>query len=374
MVVAALWSLILLLDLLTRFDRARLKLLVFMLTATGLYAMHWMFFNRQTHYTVFCDTVYTFCNLAVFPLYYIYVNHLTDSTSRHRRDWILVLPAVVMATLVGVTYGLMQRDEIQQFAEGFLYNFSLANDFTGITRWQALLHVAVKVIFALEALAVGVASFIKVHRYRHWVRSYYSNVEGKLLEPLRIIAVAVVVIVAASFVVNVLGRTYFTHSSAMLAVPSILFSALIFLIGYGGERVEFSMADAESSHDDIDIGDTDSNDEPLLDAATLHDLHERLEEIMTTEELFAQSNLRINDVAARLHTNRHYVYTMLKHELGLTFADYINNHRVAAAVEMMRANPGKRLNEVAQAVGFASDTSFYRHFKRVMGCSPSHFK
>ena len=180
MVVAALWSLILLLDLLMRFDRARLKLLVFMLTATGLYAMHWMFFNRQTHYTVFCDTVYTFCNLAVFPLYYTYVNHLTDSTSRHRRGWILVLPAVVMATLVGVTYGLMQRNEIQQFVEGFLYNFSLANDFTGITRWQALLHVAVKVIFALEALAVGVASFIKVHRYRHFEHAVVEGVHTRI--------------------------------------------------------------------------------------------------------------------------------------------------------------------------------------------------
>lgn len=59
-----------------RWDRARFLLLIFMLAATLLYMGHLTFFNRIISVIPITDTLYCFCNPAVFPLFLIYIEEL----------------------------------------------------------------------------------------------------------------------------------------------------------------------------------------------------------------------------------------------------------------------------------------------------------
>lgn len=53
--------------------REQRTLLVFMVTATILYAGHYMFFNHAVHLSSLMDTIYVTTNLSVYPLYLIYI-------------------------------------------------------------------------------------------------------------------------------------------------------------------------------------------------------------------------------------------------------------------------------------------------------------
>ena len=78
MFVCFFWSIMLTLQVTTeRKTRARVYLLIFMLTATVLYFGHGVFFNHNTKIMPLTDTLYCTANLMVYPLYFLYVCALT---------------------------------------------------------------------------------------------------------------------------------------------------------------------------------------------------------------------------------------------------------------------------------------------------------
>ena len=73
MIVCGVLSVLIALSLYNHWNRAKMRLLLFMLTATVLYLAHYMYFNHQMAVITMTDTFYSFCNPAVFPLYYLYI-------------------------------------------------------------------------------------------------------------------------------------------------------------------------------------------------------------------------------------------------------------------------------------------------------------
>ena len=75
-------------------NRPRLHLLIFMLTATLLYFGHCAFFSHSKDIIPITDTFYVAANLAVYPLFYIYICSLTTRYHHQKLRWILLIPAV----------------------------------------------------------------------------------------------------------------------------------------------------------------------------------------------------------------------------------------------------------------------------------------
>lgn len=86
--------------------------------------------------------------------------------------------------------------------------------------------------------------------------------------------------------------------------------------------------------------------------------------LLVNDELYKNANISIDDVAARLGTNRSYLARVMKAEFGATFADYIAQQRIAYAKELMLSTD-KLLDEIAQLSGFKETTTFTRAFKRI---------
>ncbi len=58
---------------------------------------------------------------------------------------------------------------------------------------------------------------------------------------------------------------------------------------------------------------------------------------------------------------------------GASFSDLVTQTRIDVAAELLR-NTNKTVGQVAAFVGFASDSSFCRAFKKVLGVSPTEFR
>lgn len=355
--------------------RALRTLMAFMVAATLLYAGHYIFFGRALWLVPFSDTIYVTANLAVYPLYLIYIRELT--ASRDVRYLLLLLPALIGGTATGTLYALMTPEQTQQFVSGYLYGNATA-PLSGLPQLQAMVHSACKVTFAALVVYVAVSGLRLIRRYNRLVNEQYADTEGKTLSSIRILLWLVTMTALASFVANAIGRQCFTASPLLLTIPSLLFSTLLFAIGYTGLRCEFSIKDVESegtlsptpsTHNDtpstVNATPSTVNDTPsTINPTPAATLTERIRQYVSDNRIYLQPNLKLNDLARQLGTNRTYINQSINGEMGITFSEFINRQRIQYAEQMARENPQLPISELATMAGFSSLSSFYRNLQQ----------
>lgn len=95
--------------------------------------------------------------------------------------------------------------------------------------------------------------------------------------------------------------------------------------------------------------------------------------VMESEELYARQGLSLADVASRMRTNTKYISSCINSGAGCSFVEFVNGYRIRKAQELLLTHPEMRMNEISDAVGFANESSFYRNFKSVEGCTPQQW-
>ncbi len=84
----------------------------------------------------------------------------------------------------------------------------------------------------------------------------------------------------------------------------------------------------------------------------------------------ARSDLSLAEVSAQFGYNEKYFSTLFKKSFGVSYTDYLNGVRVAAAQELL-AHTDMKIYAVARKVGYGSMEHFIRVFKKVTGQTPS---
>ncbi|MBQ8656336.1 MAG: helix-turn-helix domain-containing protein, partial [Prevotella sp.] len=100
------------------------------------------------------------------------------------------------------------------------------------------------------------------------------------------------------------------------------------------------------------------------------ELIQRIYRLMEEQQLYLNSELKVQDVADALGTNRTYVSNCIKNIRGCSFSQFVNGYRVEYAKQLLRSNAGIKLSEVWACSGFSSESSFFRAFKAVTGTTP----
>jgi len=354
------------LDLCREFSRTRLYLLLFMMVAGLLYIAHGAYFNHQTEAIPVTDIIYSFCNPAVFPLFYIYIEELTTGRHNRWRHVLFLLPSLMCMIAVGMLYAMMNVDEIDVFITQYLY-IGDSSSLSGLAWWQAMTHQAIKVIFALQIPFVFLNGWRKITRFNRQIVENYSSIENKMLTTFKPLLLVFAIVSAASFVSNIIGRQNFTDSIGMLAVPSIAFSVLLLLIGHTGMHQHFTAKELQVDIFELPSTPEEKEDEanPVVDA-----IGEEIVRVVDGEHLYLQPNLKINDLAQQLNTNREYIYRAINIGMGQSFADFINSRRIEYAARLLESSPQTPLSEVAQKAGFSSPSAFYRNWKRFKDYPP----
>ena len=362
MVVCGVLSVLIALSLYNHWNRAKMRLLLFMLTATVLYLAHYMYFNRQMAVIPLTDTFYSFCNPAVFPLYYLYIEELTEYRPNRWRQMFCLLPSLLCFFSTGLLYQLMDADEMATFVQHCLYDGEIAS-LSGLAWWQGLAHAAVRIVFALQIPPVLYYGFRRITAYNAVVESNYSNIEGKRIVGVKTLLVLFAVTSFFAFVFNVIGRQHFVEGPEPLTFPAVLFSLLLLLIGHVGLSQQFSVQDIEAE--------VFQNADSVPDEGGYSELLERIIKLVNDEKLFLYPNLKVSDLAKQLNSNRNYIYHAINVEMGTSFSDYINGLRVDYASRLLEERSELSINDVMTKSGFTSSSAFYRNFKKFKGITPT---
>lgn len=356
LITCALFSMLILLEWCNRQLREQHTLLAFMLTATLLYVGHYIYFNRAADLLPLSDILYVSANLTVYPLYLIYIIRLT---SKWRAVyWLMLLPGLLAIMATGTGYIFMTDEEDRMFVHNYLYH----NSQTGLTDmalFQAYIRQFCKLVFAIEVIATVVIGSMMIRRYDRMVDEFYADTDDKSMRNIQSILYLVLTIAILSFIVNIIGRARFTDHEIILTTTSLMFSALLFAIGYEGLHRHFSIIDMRTNKEQVS-----NDDSAALKDAVNRSMTERIIALVENDKIYLQPDLKLDDVAQMMHTNRTYIYQAVNQQMGISFNEFINRYRIAHAKRLMASDPTLSMNDVALHSGFASLSSFYRNMKK----------
>lgn len=356
LITCALFSMLILLEWYNRQLREQHTLFAFMLTATLLYVGHYIYFNRAADLLPLSDILYVSANLTVYPLYLIYIIRLT---SKWRAVyWLMLIPGFIAMLATGTGYIVMTDEEDRMFVHNYLYH----NSQTGLTDmalFQAYIRQFCKLVFAIEVIATVVIGSMMIRRYDRMVDEFYADTDDKSMRNIQSILYLVLTIAVLSFIVNIIGRARFTDHEIILTTTSLMFSALLFAIGYEGLHRHFSIIDMRTNKEQVS-----NDDSAALKDAVNRSMTERIIALVENDKIYLQPDLKLDDLAQMMHTNRTYIYQAVNQQMGISFNEFINRYRIAHAKRLMASDPTLSMNDVALLSGFASLSSFYRNMKK----------
>lgn len=103
-------------------------------------------------------------------------------------------------------------------------------------------------------------------------------------------------------------------------------------------------------------------------------IFDKLLELLTSDKIFTNPLLGIKDVAEMLNTNEKYVSSAISKYANMNYSNFINFYRINEAKDLINEMELNNFNEIMQASGFNSRTTFYNAFKNFTGLSPTQFR
>jgi AraC-like DNA-binding protein len=123
----------------------------------------------------------------------------------------------------------------------------------------------------------------------------------------------------------------------------------------------------------IEIEDTQNNEQE--DSGLLAEWKPKILELLQKEKVYEDPELSLTQVAKQLKTNASVVSKVINQGFQLNFNDLINNYRIEAVKEKLKAGEQKTqtLLGIAFDCGFNSKATFNRAFKKITGASPKEW-
>lgn len=359
------WSLTLLVDY-KKNDRSKNILLLFMSISALLYAGHAFYFSMDKKVYTLIDPFYTFSNLAVFPLFLVYIRSLTKEGPLDNRLYWLFAPSFVFSITSAVVYILLPPDELSEFINSFVYGETSGIRFSGLALFQTWVLKSARIYFALFLIPFAYYSWMYIHQYEKKIREFYSDTEKRTLIWTGKLLSAVILAVVFAMVLNFIGKSFFVHDFTLVIAPSLIFASLLYSIGYLGQKQSFNISDYELDSSEPERGNHHDSSRSKL--------YEEILLLMETKQIFRNPDLRITDVSNLLKTNRTYVSGIINTEFNSTFCDMVNQYRIEYSKKLLLDRNLYILHYISEESGFASVNSFMRAFKKFTGMTPGQFR
>lgn len=98
---------------------------------------------------------------------------------------------------------------------------------------------------------------------------------------------------------------------------------------------------------------------------------ERVERIKKYICNHVEDKLDLDDIAKEFYLSRYYLSHYFKKATGFTVAQYVTNQKIVAAKTLLKR--GHTVTEVAQRLGYNSDSHFISVFKKCIGITPKQY-
>jgi len=359
-------------------NRAKHFLGYFMIAACGVYICHAAFFTRHFTAYLLLDSLYVLSSLSVYPLFYWYVKLLTSETSCTQTDLLHLLPALLLSVASAITYLSMDNPDV--YILDNMYG-KKASSVSGTYLWktQHLFYLATRAIFFMQVVIYLYLGQRRIRLYNRQVEEFYSNIEGRNIGWAKWLLFIFSATAVMSATVNFIGRNFFSEKEGLILFPALVFSSLLFMIGFWGYMQRHSILDLRS--DETENIQLLKSEEPIecddeTQSQTFTMLQRKLISLFEEKKIFTTPDLKINQVGLLLKTNRTYISNLINDEFGCSFSDYVNRYRVDEVKRMFSSVEFNdfTLEQIAEKAGFTSSAALIRIFKQFEGVTPGIYR
>ncbi|NDP21903.1 MAG: hypothetical protein GZ091_12605 [Paludibacter sp.] len=236
----------------------RLFLGKFMFFAFLIYLSHFFFFLPYSGIYYFIDPIYQYASLLVFPLYYIYFRLLTvDNKFSIKLHYAYLTAPTMLFVLYCIGVILTPAAEFKSW----IYNHDFQSESFGI-QYLNLVYLLIRICFLVQVIATLIGNFMLIKKHGDKAQQYYSDLEDSSTLKVRILNYSMIVTAFSSLILGVLGRNFFQNQFTGIAIASIVFSIVLYIIGWLGDTqktlnpiFEISHPNEESSNgEELSIG------------------------------------------------------------------------------------------------------------------------
>ena len=314
-----------------RNDKAKRVLTIFLAACAILYGCHYIYFT-QGSLSHPLECLWTLMSLLSYPLFFIYLCLLTASRVHRGVLWGILLPSILVAGIKSMAPSA-EIDTLQ------------------------------KILFASQVIGVLHFGNRRLEAFDRELHEFYADTEGRSTAPIRYLLLALVCSAFASTIINLLGRPYFERSTWILAVPSVIFSSLIFAASLIGYRRHFSVEQYHIDTQDIPATTPEPSEECDEECVITQLIEER--------QLYLNKDFTLSDVVRLTGYSRTFVSNYINAQTHQSFSDYINHLRIEHAKQLMMQNQNEKLQAIALRAGFSTEQTFYRNFRKFNGKTPA---
>lgn len=332
----------------------------FMVVAFLLYLSHFFYFQKLFLIYQYLEPLYLLTSLLVYPLYHIYVRLLTVderfSISAHGPYLLLPFLVFLVSTLAHVS---MDSAENQYYFQQVLgaHQKPMADQVLAFWVYQSA-----RLIFVIQVFAYLYLNFRLIFRHNQKLQNFYSNLEYRRLNGVQFFNISLSLTSLFGIIAALLGRETFLETEYALLAPSLVFSSMLFFIGYLGLQQQSVITQKETAlaeqPPEDDLPSLETSREDLL----LEKLKKDMEKLFEKEKLYINPDLKIWDVSSRLGSNRTYVSRVINQAYGRNFCAHINHYRVLHAKKLLKVQSDLTNEQISDLSGFGSVNSFYRAF------------
>jgi len=322
---------------------------------------HLLYFMPMQEVYVYADPIYYLTHLLVFPMYYLYVRLLAiDRRFSWRKHYkYLIVP---LALFVCYTVGVLFMTKAEYI--DFIYDTLIENrSVTGISLYRKAVYYAIRIAFVIQGVVYMTLSILAVQKNRKNVVNFYSNTEDDSLDKLQWLNITVSITMTTSIVMEIFGKEKFSGHDFFLLAPSVIFTVMLFCIGWLGNRQRAVLL--TNMEEKKEIASKSDNPEKPKETKSKHShIKRNLEKLFNEQQIYLNKDLTIWELASKLGTNRTYLSQLINTDYGQNFSTFVNSFRVRHAESLQQSDPKLPLADIAELSGFGSMKSWERAGKK----------
>ncbi|HRZ97798.1 MAG TPA: AraC family transcriptional regulator, partial [Paludibacter sp.] len=211
-------------------------------------------------------------------------------------------------------------------------------------------------VFIVQVVVSIFYNFKLINKYGNKAQQYYSDMEDSRTARVTTLNASLLTTGVASVILAALGRDFFKHELTGIALASVIFSTLLFIIGWLGDQ-------QKALNPTFDSEKKITAEEILFSELTKSSqltIINKLTELFEEKKIYLDSKLNILDVAALAGSNRTYISTLINQNFNQNFCSYVNQYRIGELEKNIIQHPELSNQELAELCGFGSVDSMKR--------------
>jgi AraC-like DNA-binding protein len=372
-----------------RIKRSMIAMLIVVAVSMLAYAQYYNP-GLAARYSWGFDFMYLFVTPFCAPLYYLFVNCLTDIKRRPAVNVLVFVPTIIYAVMLLTAQMLMDGAERHAYICNEIMGQDIQMESTVAYNFMVAIGKKVFSIFMpAQGILVMVYGEFRLNTYLTLLNNYASTHQSDKKIKIRGIHVLTILIILTGLIMSSIPVYESTDHIPLVAIAVVGQMILVSLIVHNVMQLEFT---AEDINKDLN-GEPEAPVRPVVQpvrpvavntpgkpaAKAVEPVPDtligRIEHAMRNDNLFLQPELSLVSLCEQVGTNRTYASKAIKDATGCNFSDYVNRFRLEYALEMMKQLPKDQIviQNIAVQCGCGSIQTFYRYFKLFYNETPTQW-